>query len=213
VKVWITGASGAIGKTIQGMLFEHETFTEWVNVRDQEQLDKYAQSLPSLDALVYAAGVNILEWSSNIVDTDMNYVYDVNVTGLIRCLQAAPEITKCVVIGSDAATKPMRTSVIYNASKAALNAAVKCIARERASNHFQINVVSPGLIVGTDMTEAVYQRTKELRPDLDLDSYMVGQIPMGRPGSPGDVARVVRWLLEDAPAYLNGSIIEVNGAR
>lgn len=184
------------------------------DVSEKISIDRYIGSFTEdMHALVYAAGANYLDWSQDIDTMDrMRYLYDVNCIGLIRCLQLRPEIEKCVVIGSDAATRPMRTSVAYNASKAALNAAVKCIARERA-RELQINIVSPGLISEGQMTAYVYDRTKELRPDLDLESYMLGGIPMGRPGYAVEVAEVVRWLLEDAPAYLNGSIIEVNGAR
>jgi NAD(P)-dependent dehydrogenase (short-subunit alcohol dehydrogenase family) len=213
MNVWVVGASGAIGSHCVGALEDnHNVITEHADVRSGHEI---ADALLSYrpDALVYAAGVNYLQWSLMLDWTEMLQTYDINVVGLIRCLALGATITKCVVIGSDAATRPMRTSLAYNASKAALHAAVKCIARERAGRHFQINVVAPGLIDKSDMTEYVYQRTKELRPELDLDNYMLDQIPMGRPGSPAEVAEIVRWLLEDSPQYLNGSIIEMNGAR
>lgn len=213
--VWVAGADGAIGEACANSISQEHTVLamkhEDADVQSGDDIVKFL-GREEPDALVYAVGINILEWSDRVQWNEMLRLYDVNVVGLMRCLALAPTIKKCVVIGSDAATRPMRTSVMYNASKAALNAAVKCIARERAKD-LQINVVAPGLIGQSDMTEYVYQRTRELRPSLDLDAYMLGQIPMGRPGFPREVADVTRWLLEQAPEYLNGAIIEVNGAR
>jgi len=210
--VWITGANGGIGKSCCDYLSHHRLLTNDGDVQDKINLINLLGGFQP-EVLVYCAGRNYLDWSYKISTIEFNWIYDTNVTGLIRCIQVAPTLSKVVVIGSDAARRPMRTSVAYNASKAAVEAAVKVIARERAHEGFVINCVSPGLIEGTAMTDYVIERTKELRPELDIEEYMLSGIPAGRPGEPSDVARVVKWLVDEAPDYLNGSIIELNGGR
>lgn len=219
--VWVTGASGGIGSVIVTYLEDagHEVYamdSTDADVTQKGELDIYVRMLPKPPtALVYAAGINHLDWSKDISTVSMNMVYDTNVTGLVRCLQVAPTLERIVVIGSDAARRPMRTSIAYNASKAALEAAVRVIARERAIDGVTINIVSPGLITGTAMTDYVLDRTREIRPRLDLAGYMIDNIPAGQPGRKADVAKVVKWLLDEeaAPSYLNGAVIDVNGAR
>lgn len=215
--IWVAGGLGAIGTACALLLSENEknrVYSSGMNadVRSYDRLKKFlADKNP--DVLVYATGINYLDWSEDIDVDSMKLLYDVNVLGLVRCLQVAKNVRRAVVIGSDAARRPMRTSIAYNASKAALEAAVRVIARERASMNFVINIVSPGLIEEGKMTRYVYERTRELRPKLELEQYMLDQIPMGREGRAAEVAMVVKWLVEDAPDYLNGSVIDVNGAR
>lgn len=210
--VWIVGATGGIGRFCKEYLSHHRMLTNYCDVARAHMIREGLGSYKP-EMLVYAAGINHLAWSRDLNPLDMMAVYDVNVVGVLRCLQAAPTLKRVVVIGSDAAVRPMRTSVAYNASKAALEAMVKCIARERAEEGFVINIVAPGLIEGTEMTMDVYRQTAELRPDLDLEQYMVSGIPAGRAGNAREIARVVKWLVDDAPDYLNGSVITVNGAR
>lgn len=216
MKIWIAGSDGGIGSACVDAMRKHPGNIVWAmdgsyDVGDGENIVKFLGPNEP-EALVYAVGTSYLEWSDKVLWSEVLRVFDVNVVGLLRCLQLATTVKKCVVIGSDAATRPMRTSVAYNASKAALHAAVKVIARERAET-LQINVVAPGLIAPTGMTDYVYDRTKELRPGFSLQEYMTDQIPAGRSGQPSEVAQVVKWLLESAPDYLNGAIIDVNGAR
>lgn len=218
MKVVLVGHNGAIGEQISSKLNLGYHKVVWsrnpdFNVTVPGHLEDLAEVHQDAQALVYNAGINILEWSSDIDPDDLILLYKVHVVGLVRALQTFRKLKNVIVIGSDAAERPMRTSLAYNASKAAQVAAVKVIARERASDTFQINVVAPGLIADTAMTGYVYRRTEELRPDLDLNAYMRAGIPQDRPGYAWEVAEVVSWLIEDAPLYLNGSVITLNGAR
>lgn len=222
MRTWVVGGTSGIGKACATVLRSAghvvaATGSE-VDVREARILGTYARERGPFDALVYSAGINYLEWCEDLDIEEATNVYNVNVLGLIRVLHAMAEgdcfPERCVVIGSDAAWKPLRTSVAYNASKAALHAAVQCIARESASEDFAINVVAPGLTESTGMTEYVRLRTQKIRGwTLDaLDEYMVGQIPLGRPAQPVEIAYVVRDVLESS-TYLNGAIIPVNGGR
>jgi NAD(P)-dependent dehydrogenase (short-subunit alcohol dehydrogenase family) len=215
MNIWVAGGNGGIGgECVRLLAPDHQVFSmEDVDVHDKYAIMHWYNKYPQMDALVYAVGLNHLNWSSDIEPEIMNHVFDINVTGLIRCLQVGINLRRVVVIGSDAARRPMRTSIAYNASKAALEAAVRVIARERAADGFVINVVAPGLIANTAMTDYVMNRTAHLRPGFDLYSHMIDAIPAGMPGRKLDVAVVVKWLLEASPSYLNGTVIDVSGAR
>jgi 3-oxoacyl-[acyl-carrier protein] reductase len=75
------------------------------------------------------------------------------------------------------------------------------VAREVATRNITVNVVAPGLI-DTDMTEKL---SDEIR------AWMLAQVPMGRPGSPEDVASAVAYLASDEAAYMTGQTIKVDG--
>jgi 3-oxoacyl-[acyl-carrier protein] reductase len=86
----------------------------------------------------------------------------------------------------------------YSAAKAGLIGASRSVASEVARLGIRVNVVAPGLI-NTDMIkDAPVQKIKSV-------------IPMARLGTPGEVARVVRFLCSEDAAYVTGQVISVNG--
>jgi 3-oxoacyl-[acyl-carrier protein] reductase len=89
----------------------------------------------------------------------------------------------------------------YAASKAGLIGFCKALAREVASRNVTVNVVAPGLIA-TDMTRAISENAK---------TDWASQIPMGRMGTPEEVAAAVRFLASDEASYITGQVLAVNG--
>jgi 3-oxoacyl-[acyl-carrier protein] reductase len=89
----------------------------------------------------------------------------------------------------------------YAASKAGLIGFAKALAREVASRSITVNVVAPGL-VDTDMTHAIAEKSR---------SEWAAQIPLGRPGTPDEVAAAVCFLASDEAAYITGHVLAVNG--
>ncbi len=89
----------------------------------------------------------------------------------------------------------------YAASKAGLIGFSKALAREVASRNVTVNVVAPGLIE-TDMTRAIAEGARET---------WASQIPLGRLGSPQDVASAVCFLASDEASYITGQVLAVNG--
>jgi 3-oxoacyl-[acyl-carrier protein] reductase len=88
--------------------------------------------------------------------------------------------------------------VNYSAAKAGLIGACKALAKEVARLGIRVNVVAPGLIET--------QMIKDVPVDL-----IVQQIPMGRIGTPGEVAKAVRFLCSDDASYITGQVLSVNG--
>ena len=89
----------------------------------------------------------------------------------------------------------------YVASKAGIIGLTKAVAKELASRGITANVVAPGF-VETDMTTSLSDKAKEM---------MVNQIPLGRAGTPQDVAAAVVFLASEPAAYITGQVIHVNG--
>lgn len=218
MKVWTIGGTSGIGLAVHKRLLADgihaslATGENEVDVRSQFALDQFAESHSPIDAVVYSAGINYLDWSDSIDLGRSRDLYDVNVLGLLRALRAVQTAVRCVVIGSDAAWRPMRTSAAYCGSKAALDMTVKVIARERAAEGFVINTIAPGKVAETGMTEYTDLRSAELRPDMDHIEYQAGQIPSGEFLTADDVAEVVVSTLTATP-HLNGATIPVTGGR
>jgi 3-oxoacyl-[acyl-carrier protein] reductase len=91
--------------------------------------------------------------------------------------------------------------VNYSASKAGLIGLTMAMAREVASRNITCNAVAPGFI-NTNMTAALSDEFKE---------NAVKTIPLGRAGSPEDIAGAVRFLASDEAAYITGHVLNVNG--
>lgn len=89
----------------------------------------------------------------------------------------------------------------YAAAKAGIVGFTKSLARELASRNITVNAVAPGYIE-TDMTAGLPEETRKT---------LISQIPMGRTGTPEDVAAAVKFLASDDAGYITGQVIHVNG--
>lgn len=218
MKTWVVGGTSGIGEAVAEQLEgAHEVWISGhdVDVRRDDSVEDFARTRGPFHGLVYSAGVNELQWAQLVKPARLLDLYDINVVGLLRVIQAVPSLMRVVVVGSDAARRPMRTSVAYCASKAALEMAVKVIARERANETFRINLVAPGMTDDTGMTRKIDQRVPEVRGWTEEEAldYERSQIPMQRRARPEEIAEVICSIFNLDTPYLNGSTIEVNGGR
>ncbi len=141
-------------------------------------------------------------------------VFAVNVIGAMLCAREAVRrmSTKhdgtggaIVNISSRAAhTGSPGEWVHYAASKGAIDSFTVGLAREVATEGIRVNAVAPGLVdTGLHASNGDPGRLKRL----------MGTIPMGRAGTPEEIAHAVLWLLSDESSYTTGAILEVGGAR
>jgi len=172
--------------------------------------------------VVYSAGVTALDWLDNVAYMDFKRLMDINTYGFINVMQGLldadathPTVSRSVVaITSDAAWRPMRTSLAYCASKAALEMAVRVAARELAPIGWKVNAVAPGKVADTPMTEYVDKRVLELRnwTQEDAEQRELASSALGRKVDAAEVAEVVVSTLL-GPLAQTGVVIPVNGGR
>lgn len=224
--VWVIGGTSGIGAAVAHELGMSElykvTMTDehTTNVVNTAELARFYRREGPFDHIVYSAGVNRLSWLKDTKIIEVMMIMDINVVGFIRVVSLVAQNNmgmdkpkSVTAIVSDAATHPMRGSIAYCASKAALAMAVKCAARELAP-HIRVNGVSPGVVEGTPMTNLIDEEVQMLRGWTAKEAweYELANSPMGRRAYTREVSLVVKNVLE-GPQYLSGAIIEVNGAR
>lgn len=160
-----------------------------------------------VDILVNNAGITRDQLMLRMKRSDWDDVLATNLTGAFTCAQAVlkPMIRqrsgRIVNISSVVGQMGNAGQANYAASKAGLLGFTKALAREVASRQVTVNAVAPGF-VPTDMTAAIAGRT--------LDEWSA-LIPIGRLGTPRDVAAAVCFLASDEASYITGQVIAVNG--
>ena len=160
-----------------------------------------------LDVLVNNAGIARDQLMLRMKRADWDEVLATNLTAAFTIVQAAlkPMIRqrggRIISIGSVVGQMGNAGQANYAASKAGLIGFSKAIAREVASRQITVNVVAPGLIA-TDMTQALTDKA---------EGDWSAQIPLGRIGTPEDVAAAVCFLASDEASYITGQVLAVNG--
>jgi 3-oxoacyl-[acyl-carrier protein] reductase len=160
-----------------------------------------------LDIVVSNAGVARDQLLMRMKRDDWDAVIATNLTATFTLAQAAirPMLKqkggRIIAIGSIVGEIGNAGQVNYAASKAGLIGFAKALAREVASRGITVNVITPGMI-DTDMTRAIGEKAQ-----VDW----AAQIPLGRLGSPDDVAAAACYLASDEAAYITGHVLAVNG--
>jgi 3-oxoacyl-[acyl-carrier protein] reductase len=160
-----------------------------------------------LDIVVSNAGIARDQLLLRMKRDDWDLVISTNLTATFSLAQAAirPMLKqrggRIIAISSVVGQTGNAGQSSYAASKAGLIGFAKALAREVASRGITVNVVAPGL-VDTDMTRAVSERAQ---------TDWAAQIPLGRAGTPDDVAAAVCFLASDEAAYITGHVLAVNG--
>jgi 3-oxoacyl-[acyl-carrier protein] reductase len=160
-----------------------------------------------IDVLVSNAGITRDQLMLRMKRDDWDEVIATNLTAAFTLCQAAlkPMIKqrggRIVAISSVVGQSGNAGQANYAASKAGLIGFCKSLAKEVASRNVTVNVVAPGLIE-TDMTRAITARAQD---------GWAAQIPMGRAGTPAEVAAAVCFLASDEASYITGQVLAVNG--
>ena len=138
------------------------------------------------------------EWL-DVINTNLNAVYRLSKS----CLRGMMKARWGRIINISSVVGAMGNSgqSNYAATKAGVAGFTRALAKEVGSRNITVNTVSPGFIE-TDMTEVLPEEQKQL---------MLGSVPMGRLGTPDEIAQVVCFLASDAASYITGENIHVNG--
>jgi meso-butanediol dehydrogenase / (S,S)-butanediol dehydrogenase / diacetyl reductase len=174
----------------------------------------------TIDILVNNAGIYVARPVLELSLDEWRRVFEVNAEGVFFMAQAAlgvmvkKQYGRIINLSSTAAYTGTATMIAYNASKAAVLAITRSLAREYASLGVTVNSVLPG-VVGTPMWDSL---NEEVGPMLGfapgaLLADRVSRIPAGRPGSPEEVAAVVSFLASRESSYVTGQAINVCGGQ
>jgi 3-oxoacyl-[acyl-carrier protein] reductase len=160
-----------------------------------------------IDILVNNAGITRDQLMLRMKREDWDAVIQTNLTGAFLCAQAVlkPMVKqrygRIVCVSSVVGQTGNPGQANYAASKAGLIGFAKSLAKEVASRQITVNVVAPGFI-DTDMTRAVPEAVQQ---------EWLKSIPLGRLGSPEDIARAVCFLASEGASYITGHVLAVNG--
>lgn len=175
---------------------------------DVEKLVPAAEAaMGGLDILVNNAGITRDGLAMRMKDEDWQAVLDVNLTSAFRLSRAAmrgmmkKRWGRIVSVTSVVGVTGNPGQANYVASKAGIIGLSKSLAQELAGRNVTVNCVAPGFIA-TAMTEVLNDKQKEA---------ILGRIPAGRMGGPGDIAAAVLYLASDEAGYVTGQTLHVNG--
>ena len=172
-----------------------------------ELIQKAVEAFGSIDILVNNAGITRDTLLMRMKEADWDAVLDTNLKGVFLCTKAVSKLMlkqrsgRIINMTSVVGLTGNASQANYAAAKAGVVGFTKSMAKELGSRGITVNAVAPGFIA-TDMTEVLPDSVKE---------QMTSTIPLGRPGTPSDVAKAVLFLCSDAAAYITGQTLNVDG--
>ena len=177
-----------------------------------DALDEVRKKFGPVEIMVTSAGLDAFERFPDITIESWERVLAVNLTGTFHSLQAAlPDMLaahwgRMVTISSSSAQSGAARMAHYVASKAGVIGLTKALALELAPYGITVNSIPPGMI------DTPMSRRAEAGGDIgNLDKVARRVIPVGRAGTPEDVAATCEFLCSDAAGFITGQVIGVNG--
>lgn len=182
------------------------------------------EALGGLDIVVNNAGVTRDRMLHRMSDEDWDLVVDVSLKGTFHvCRAAAAHLRtsadspadhhrKVVNLASVNGLYGIAANANYSAAKGGVIALTKALAREWAPQRINVNAVAPGFIEGTRLTSARSEGDALGIPAEVLDRIRA-QMPLGRAGTPDDVAGVVAFLASVDADWMTGQVLELSGGR
>lgn len=184
-----------------------------ITKRDQvEQMVKQVtREFGSIDILVNNAGVYEFVALDSVTEDHFHRLFNVNVLGTILVTQACmPHFKEAggsvINISSIVSVCPSALAPVYSATKGAIDALTKSLAKSHAGRNIRFNTINPGL-TPTDGIERLGQFGRELLQDI------LEQTPLGRNGMVEDVAAAVVFFASNESSFITGESLAVSGGR
>jgi 3-oxoacyl-[acyl-carrier protein] reductase len=216
-QVVINGKSGEHLEEVHAELIREGFPDRWIIVKADVSVETEVKSLMEqalqrfnrLDILVNNAGVYKNSLLVRMDENEWNWVMENNLKSAFLCSRYAAKMMmkqrsgRIINISSVVALGGNPFQANYAASKAGLDGLSMSSAKELAPYGITVNSIAPGYIL-TDMT-------KDFTDDMKKE--LLRYIPLNRPGTPDEVAHVVKFLASDESSYITGQIIQIDGGR
>lgn len=173
----------------------------------EEVIKKAADSFGHVDILVNNAGITRDTLLMRMSEDDFDRVIAINLKGTFNCTKVVSRIMmrqrygRIINIASVIGLIGNAGQVNYASSKAGIIGLTKSVAREFANRNVTVNAIAPGYIA-TEMTKMLPE---------EVTSRMLQNIPLGRPGTPLDVANAALFLASEYASYMTGQVLVVDG--
>ena len=175
------------------------------DVSDSAAVEAAFRQIPDVDILICNAGISVSGLINQLAEEDWDRLFDINVKGIYLCVKAAmPAFLRkhsgsIITVSSVWGQVGASCEAAYSATKGAVIALTKALAKELGPSGIRVNCVSPGVIL-TDMCACYDEET--------LNS-LAEETPVGRNGTPMDVAKAMEYLSE--AEFVTGHILTVDG--
>jgi len=175
------------------------------DVADTQAVQAAVETVGDVDTLICNAGICQYGLMSMMAETDWDRIFAVNVKGIYNCVNAVmsgflKKQRGCVItVSSMWGQVGASCEAAYSATKGAVIALTKALAKELGPSGIRVNCVAPGVIL-TDMCANV---------DPQILSEMAAEAPVGRNGTPQDVAAAIEYLVN--AEFITGQVLPVNG--
>jgi NAD(P)-dependent dehydrogenase (short-subunit alcohol dehydrogenase family) len=199
----IVHATGATDAEVGAASADKITFRK-MDVRDTAAINAYAETFGPVAALVDCAGVNLR--AAEFTMDGFEAAIDINLTGAMRlALAFRPKLAGGAIlgIGSMFSFFGAPHAPAYTASKAGIVGLVKSLAVAFAAENIRVNALAPGWIE-TAMTEVP-------RADAARNAQLLSRMPLGRWGTPADIAPAALFLCSPLAGYITGAVLPVDG--
>ncbi len=164
-----------------------------------------------LDVLINNAGVYEFAALEEVTPEHFHKLFDLNVLGLILATQEAvkhfgPEGGSVVNISSVVSTLGFPNAAVYSATKAAVDAVTRSLAKELGPRKIRVNSINPGMVVTEGLHSAGIAES-------DMQRETVAQTPLGRIGKPDDIAPAAVYFASPDSKWITGETLFISGGR
>ncbi|REJ85423.1 MAG: SDR family NAD(P)-dependent oxidoreductase [Acidobacteria bacterium] len=183
---------------------------------DRALIERVAADLGGLDVLVNNAGIARQGPFGEITDEDVDALVDIDLKGPVFTVRAAlPRLIESgaagrspaiLNVGSNVTRMALKGYAVYSAAKAGLDMLTRCLALELAEHRIRVNAVLPGVIA-----TPIFDTMMDAGDASEFIDTFGPQVPLGRVGQPGDVARIAVALCDPANDWVTGALVPVDG--